>query len=63
MFSSNKVVRNMFIDLPGLKVSDNYFDIVPGYPVKVTILDGKNTYESIRSSAKFISVREASIKD
>lgn len=53
----------MFIDLPGLKVSDNYFDIVPGYPVKVTILDGKNMYESIRSSAKFISVREASIKD
>lgn len=59
IFSADKVVRNIFIDLPGLKISDNYFDIVSGFPVTVQILEDKNTFDTVKSNAKFISVREA----
>ena len=63
VLSSNKLVKNIFINAPGVKLSDNYFDIVPGFSVKVQILSEGHDFAYLKKAAKFTSVREASIKE
>jgi hypothetical protein len=40
-----------------LKLSDNYFDLVPGHPVKVTVL-GPDSLAAIKDDLVFRSYRE-----
>lgn len=56
---SEVFIKNLFIDLAGgkyIKLSDNYFDVVPGYPVTVKI-DGD--LKEIKGSLTFKSYRES----
>lgn len=40
---SDKLLKNLFIDHRDYYVhfSDNYFDVVPGFPITVSVLGGK----------------------
>ena len=53
------VVKNLYISRKSkyLKTTDNYFDLVPGHPVKVTIL-GDEKLENIKDDLVFRSYRE-----
>jgi beta-mannosidase len=53
------VVKNLFISRKSkyLKLSDNYFDLVPGHPVKVTVL-GPDSLAAIKDDLVFRSYRE-----
>ena len=62
-FSSNKLVKNLFIDHKDqyLDLSDNYFDLVPNYPVTVKLQEGN--LSDLKKGLIFNSVREASIEE
>lgn len=53
------VVKNLFISRKSkyLKTSNNYFDLVPGHPVKVQIL-GSDPLSAIKDDLVFRSYRE-----
>lgn len=53
------IVKNLYISRKSkyLKTTDNYFDLVPGHPVKVTIL-GNEKLENIKDDLVFRSYRE-----
>lgn len=57
--SAGPVVKNLFISHLNvyLKTSNNYFDLVPGHPVKV-IVQNKEGLATLRSGLKFRSYRE-----
>ena len=58
------IVKNLFISRSSkyLKTSDNYFDLVPGHPVKVTTLD-KDSLADFKNELVFRSYREVYIND
>ena len=62
--SSNKVVKNLFISSTKeyLKLSDNYFDVVPGHEVEVKVktLGGLRKF---RDSLRFLSYVQIHSKD
>lgn len=53
------VVKNLFISRKSkyLKASNNYFDLVPGHPVKVTFL-GDDRLETFKDDLVFRSYRD-----
>lgn len=53
------VVKNLFISRKSkyLRTSDNYFDLVPGHPVKVVVY-GSEGLEAIKSDLLFRSYRD-----
>ena len=57
--STGPVVKNLFISHENtyLKVSENYFDLVPGHPVKVVVLN-KDGLSKLQDGIKFRSYRE-----
>lgn len=57
---SEKLLKNFFIDHKEHYVhfSDNYFDVVPGFPVTVTVLGDKKLAE-VKAGLKFTSLRQA----
>lgn len=58
------VVKNLFISRKSkyLRTSDNYFDLVPGHPVKVTI-QGSDNLEDIKNDLVFRSYRDVYLSD
>lgn len=58
------VVKNLYISRKTkyLKASNNYFDLVPGYPVKVTLL-GDDKLENIKDDLVFRSYRDVYLED
>lgn len=59
VLSSDILVKNIFIGLKEgkyLKVSDNYFDIIPGEEYSVTT---ETSLESIKDNLQFVSYRES----
>lgn len=58
------IVKNLFISGKSkyLKTNNNYFDLVPGYPVKVTIL-GDEKLENIKDDLIFRSYRDVYTKE
>jgi len=54
------LLKNFFIDHKEHYVhfSDNYFDVVPGFPVTVTVLGDKKLAE-VKAGLKFTSLRQA----
>jgi beta-mannosidase len=59
VLSSDVLVKNIFIGLKEgkyLKVSDNYFDIIPGEEYSVTT---ETSLESIKDNLQFVSYRES----
>jgi hypothetical protein len=56
---SDVFVKNLLIDLTGgkyLKLSDNYFDIVPGFPVIVKV---EGNLSELKGSLQYKSYRES----
>jgi beta-mannosidase len=53
--SSDKLIRSVFIDLPGWRFSDNFFDLHPGESVEVTCSQLDSKAKAIRE-IKIISV-------
>lgn len=58
------VVKNLFISRKSkyLRTSDNYFDLVPGHPVKVTVL-GSEGLSAIKHDLVFRSYRDVYLED
>ena len=58
------IVKNLFISRKSkyLKATNNYFDLVPGHPVKVTIL-GDDKLADIKDDLVFRSYRDVYIQD
>jgi len=57
--TKSSVVKNLFISHKEkyLKASNNYFDLLPGHPVKV-IVENKEGLASLKSGLVFRSYRE-----
>lgn len=60
VFASDGLVKNLFVNYPGVRLSDNYFDVVPGYPVTVEILSEHRLGGAWKQNVRFMSVRESS---
>lgn len=57
--SSDVFVKSLLIDLNGgkyVKLSDNYFDVVPGHPVTVKL---ESSLDKLKSELRFMSYRES----
>lgn len=58
------MVKNLFISRKSkyLRTSDNYFDLVPGHPVKVVVY-GSEELEAIKNDLVFRSYRDVYVND
>ena len=61
---SKKLVKNLFIDhkTQYLHLSDNYFDVVPGFPTTVKFLR-ETLWNDVKDQVKFTSMRDAGSAD
>jgi hypothetical protein len=57
--ATGSVVKNLYISHSNsyVKLSNNYFDLIPSHPVKVVLLN-KEGLTQLRSGLKFRSYRE-----